>query len=144
MRKQPPSQSDLHEVGRDISVANLPPDLVIEDPAKYLREIRATFLRKAREARGLTIEEVATKCHIDVHDLRRIESGKVNEQDMAVLSDLATVYGIDYPSLLFLFRLARRPDRTQTYKMAAYHDQKIDKKTQEELIQFVEKLKDSI
>ncbi len=142
MKKNSFDERENPRVDRDISVANLPPDLIIEDPAEYVREMRATYLKRARQAKGLRLEEVAEKCNLGIEELKRIESGEVDEQDMAILNDLAIVYSIDYPSLLFLFRLARRPDRTQAIKMAACHDQKIDEKTQKDLVEFVEKLKE--
>ena len=105
--------------------------------------MKNSFLKKIRENKNLTIQDVAKRCRIEIKELKRIESGAITEEDMMILSRLADFYGIDYPSLLFLFKLARRPELHKIEKMAAYHDKKIDEKTQKELIDFVSKLKDS-
>jgi transcriptional regulator with XRE-family HTH domain len=129
---------------RGVSAANLPEELTIQNPKDYIHEMRTTFLRKQRERASLTRESVAEKCGIDVGILKRIESGVVDEQDMIVLNSLAEIYGVDYSHLLFLFKLAQRPEHWKIDKLAAYHDQRIDEETEKELIGFLEKLKDDI
>lgn len=123
-----------------ISSANLPKELVIEDPKVYIRMMRTTFLRKVRETRNMSFDEACKKSGIKSDDLRRIESGQVNEQDMMALSKVCDLYGIDYANVLYLFKLAQRPERQNVEKMAAYHDQKMDEQTQKELIEFLSKL----
>jgi len=130
--------------GREISVANLPPDLTIQDPQDYIRRVRSTFLAKVREKKGLDQDAVAKKCGINSDELKRIESGKVHEQDMMVLNTLAELYGIDYPSLLFMFKLAKLQTEETTLKMAAHHYQRIDDETQGKIMSFLEKIKESI
>ena len=128
---------------RDISVVELPPDLIIENPRAYLEEMRANFLKLARNAKGLTEQDISKKCGIRIDEFKRIESGKITEQDMMILHDLSIIYGLDYYDLLFLFKLAGRSEKKQE-KLAAYHNQDIDSKTQKELTDFLTKLKDSL
>jgi transcriptional regulator with XRE-family HTH domain len=130
--------------GNVISVANLPKDFLIDDPQDYIRFMRTTYLKKTRASQDLSINEVSRNTGIDKDELIRIESGQVNEQDMMALSKLCELYDIDYPGILFMFKLARRPERQKIEKMAAYHDQKMDEETQKELVDFLSKLKDSI
>jgi transcriptional regulator with XRE-family HTH domain len=127
-----------------ISVANLPNEFTIEDPQAYIKLMRSSFLKKVRVSKGLSRKEVSFKAGVNIEDIDRIEQGLVNEQDMMALSELCELYDIDYPSILFLFKLAKRPEQNKVEKMAAYHDQKIDEETQKELIGFLSKLKDSI
>ena len=132
------------ENNKVISVANLPDQLQIEDPKEYIRQFRTTFLKKVREKKELSVEEAAKQYRIDSKELERIEEGNVNEQDMMLLNRIADFYGVDYPSLLFMFKLARRPERRKVEKIAAYHDQKIDEETQKDLEDFLSKLRDSL
>jgi transcriptional regulator with XRE-family HTH domain len=126
---------------RDISVVDLPTDLIIDNPRFYLEEMRANFLKLARKAKGFSEHDASKKCGINIEEYKRIESGKVKEQDMMILHDLSILYGLDYYDLLFLFKLAGRSERKQE-KLAAYHNQEIDSKTQKELTDFLTKLKD--
>jgi|GEM_PF-3067252 transcriptional regulator with XRE-family HTH domain len=137
-------KNGLKKGTRVISAANLPSDLTIDDPRAFLIKMRSTFLKNAREAKGLGKEEVSKKCKVSLSILERVESGKIDEQDMMLLHALSEIYEIDYPSLLFLYRLANRPDRTRVEKLAAYHNQDIDSATQKELLDFLAKLKDSL
>ena len=143
MAKLPFDRNKLAKGHRDISVVDLPNDLIIDNPRAYLEEMRANFLKMARKARELTEEDILKKCRINIEELKRIESGKVKEQDMMLLHDLSNIYGLDYYDLLFLFRLAGRSEKKQE-KLAAYHNQEIDSKTQKELTDFLTKLKDSL
>lgn len=127
-----------------ISVANLPKEFTIEDPQAYIKLMRSSFLKKTRVSIELSREEVSVKTGVNIDDLNRIEKGLVTEQDMMALSDLCELYGLNYPSILFMFKLAKRPGQNKVEKMAAYHDQKIDEETQKELMAFLSKLKDSI
>lgn len=127
-----------------ISVANLPSDFIIEDPKAYIIGMRTTFLKKTRESKNRSLIEVSQELEIKEDDLQRIESGQVNVQDMMALNKLCEFYKLDYPSILFLFKLAQRPERRKAEKLAAYHDQKIDEETQKEIMAFLSKLKDDI
>jgi transcriptional regulator with XRE-family HTH domain len=144
MAKLPFDEKENRKGDRVISVANLPRDLIIDNPRTFLREMRSTFLKKVREGRGLRKEEVSQKCGIPISKLEDIESGKIGEQEMMILHILSEIYELDYPSLLFLYRLANRPERITVDKLAAYHKQDIDSATQQELLDFLGKLKDSL
>lgn len=130
--------------GREISVANLPHDLTIQDPQDYIRKMRSTFLARVREKAGFDVETVAKKCGISADELNRIESGKVHGQDMMVLNALAEIYDIDYACLLFMFKLAKPQAEENALKMAAHHNQRIDDETQGKILSFIEKIKESI
>lgn len=127
-----------------ISVANLPDDYTIKDPSAYIKHFRTTYLKRVRENQRLSIQHVAKECNIRDEELIRIESGAITEQDMMILNRIAGFYGIDYPGLLFLYKLAKRPEHGEILKMAAYHDQRIDEETEKELISFLSKFKDAI
>lgn len=135
-------QSGLFE-RHDISAANLPAALTIQDPAEYIRIFRSTFLKKVREEKGLSVNKVAELCDIDKDDLTKIESGTINEQFMMQLNILADFYEIDYHHLLILYKLARAPSREKTLKMAACHTQKISEETQKMLAEFIERLQET-
>ena len=116
MAKLPFGKKEREKGFRMISVVNLTPDLTIDDPRAFLKEMRSTFLKKAREAKGLTKEEVSQKCMVSLSILEKVESGKIDEQDMMLLHTLSEIYEVDYYSLLFLYKLAKRPDRTKVEK----------------------------
>lgn len=127
-----------------LSVANLPDDVVIDDPREFIKMFRTHFLGRARNAKGLSLEEASKQIGISKSELIRIEDANVNAQDIMVLSKISELYSIDYSNLLFLFRLAQRPDRKKIQKIAAYHQQQLDEKTQEEILKFINELKDSV
>ncbi len=127
-----------------ISVANMPDEMKIKDVAKYIAEVRSSFLGNAREKRGMKIEDVAKHCGVSVEEIKRVESGNVTEQDMLILSKIARLYNVNYANLLFLFRLAKFRDHDSSMKMAAYHDQKMDEETQKEVSEFIKKFKEAI
>lgn len=82
MARLPFDKKEQKKRGRVISVANLPPDLTIDDPRAFLKKMRSAFLKKAREAEGLSKEEVSQKCSVSLSILDRVKSGKIDEQDM--------------------------------------------------------------
>jgi transcriptional regulator with XRE-family HTH domain len=141
---KPNSQTKAKAKLRDISVVNLPDELTIQDPKEFIQRMRSTFLAKAREMRGISLSDVAKRCDTTTEEIKRIESGKVNENDMMLLSELAEVYEIDYPNLLYMFRLAKPQATENTLKMAAYHDQQADEETQKKLLEFIESIRDCI
>ncbi len=108
----------------DISVAGLPPEFIIENPRKFIRDMRKSFLKKARVAKGMSIDETAVKCEISVEEMQRIESGNVTEQHMMTLHKLSEIFELDYLKLLQLFKLVENKPSNQ-FGMAAYHDQKL-------------------
>lgn len=125
-----------------VSAAFLPSDYIINDPKSFIYEMKSSLLRKIRERKGLSLEHVSGVCEISVFELQRIESGKVNEQDLSVLFEISELYKIDYHSLLFMFKLAG-PNASEKYGIAAFHDQHIDSDTQEQLKKIIEKLGDN-
>lgn len=128
----------------ELSITNLPQACIINDPRQYLQKIRSTFIKKVREINNLNIDDIASKCNLTKVELERIEKGNISEQDMSTLFALATTYELDYPSLLFLYKLATLPAKSQITKLAAYHDQKINEDTLKDFLELVDKIKDSI
>jgi transcriptional regulator with XRE-family HTH domain len=126
-----------------ISVANLPPDFTIKNPKSFIAEMRVTFLRKAREAKKLTLEEVSKQLYMPLEEMSRIESGKVNAQDMMILHELANLYGVDYHRILALFKLAEAKADVE-YGIAACHKENIDKETQDKILDIANKLRDQL
>ena len=66
-------------------------------------------LRAARAAQGLSLREVERRTGIHNAHLSQIESGKILKPEMALLWELAGLYGADYPELLRLAGHARGP-----------------------------------
>lgn len=124
----------------DVSIANLPAGFIIEDVEAYGKEFRENFLRWTRERRGMDLVEAAKQIGIDQRKLEAIENGKVTEKDLMFLSRIAQVYEIDYPRLLFVFGLTKQRNWLQAEKLAAYHDQQIDEKTEKELLEFIARI----
>lgn len=126
-----------------ISVANLSPELIISNPKNLITEMRTSFLSKARESKGLLVEDVASKLHMPVSEITRIESGRVKSEDMMILHELSVLYDIDYYRLLTLFKLAEiRPDTD--FAMAACHKANLDKETQEKVKDIAKKLRERL
>lgn len=126
-----------------ISAANLPPDFTIKHPKDFIAEMRTSFLRKAREAKKLTLEEVSKQLYMPIEEMSRIESGKVNVQDMMILHELATLYSVNYHRLLTLFKLAEVKTDVE-YGIAACHKEDIDKETQKRILDLANKLRDQL
>lgn len=91
---------------RDLSAANLSAEFIIKDPRDYIKEIRKTFLRKAREAKKLSLKDVANKLNVSPADLKAMEEGNINEKHLMLLHELSDLYDIDYHRLLYLYKLA--------------------------------------
>jgi transcriptional regulator with XRE-family HTH domain len=64
-------------------------------------------LRAARTAAGLSLREVERRSGIHNAHLSQIENGRILKPEMALLWELAGLYGIDYPELLRLAGHAR-------------------------------------
>lgn len=128
---------------RPVSASNLPPEFAIKDPRDFVKDFRVSFLREVREGLGLSLTDVIAKANTSEDDLRRVEAGGVSEGDMALLHSLAKVYGVDYRSLLSLFRLARPVSAANesTYRLAAYHDPKVGQDAQKAIADFLHSLK---
>jgi transcriptional regulator with XRE-family HTH domain len=94
--------------------------------------MRTGFLKNARERMSLTLQEVSAKVGVGVEELSSIEAGKVKATHMMVLHKLAELYGVSYPHLLYLFKLATE-SAEEEYGVAAYHDRELDAQTEEEL-----------
>lgn len=133
----------IFDKSRPVSASNLPSEFTISDPRDFVKEFRASFLRNVREGLGLTLADVVAKAGASEDDLRRVEGGVVAEGDMALLHALAAVYGVDYRSLLSLFRLARPVSAANesTYRLAAYHDPKVGQDAQKAIADFLHSLK---
>lgn len=127
----------------NISVANLPADFTIKHPKNFIAEMRTSFLKKAREAKKLTLEEVSKQLYMPIEEMSRIESGKVNAQDMMILHELSTLYDVDYYRLLTLFKLAEAKT-DEEYGIAACHKENIDKETQQKILNIASKLRDQL
>lgn len=125
---------------KEISVANLPSEFTIKDPKSFILKMRKNFLRKAREAKKLSLDEVAKKCGITSKELNRIETGNINEQDMMILHELSKVYNLDYSNLLYMFKLIEC-SVPKEFGLAAFHDPNIDFETQKKLQKLIESLK---
>lgn len=130
-KKYEPSASDLRD------------EFIINDPAEYVGEFRKFFLKWVRETKGLSKSIVCSKCHVSTNELDRVEKGNISEKDMMFLNKLADIYGLSYPYLLALFKLARRPQKFSAVKLAAYHATDIDEATQNKIVEFISKLKGS-
>lgn len=65
------------------------------------RSLGAT-LKAARERAGLTLREVERQTEIRNAHLSQIESGTIARPEMAMLWDLAALYGLSYAELLGL------------------------------------------
>ena len=142
MKKNQGAKEDRHS--GIISAANLPPDYAIVNPREFIKNFRASFLKRARDFNMMTLEQVATSIGIQAEELARIEKGEVDERDMMALQGLSDLYKLDYPGLLYLFKLLKQPNHEKTVKMAACHNQEIDEATMKELNDFISKLEDSI
>ena len=57
-------------------------------------------LKKARTGRGLTLREVERQTQIKSGHLSQIETGTIAQPEMAILWDLAGLYGLDFAALL--------------------------------------------
>ena len=125
----------------DPSASDLRDEYVIKDPAEYVVEFRKSFLKWAREMKGLSKSTVCRECDISTGELDRVEKGNVSEKDMMLLNKLAGLYGLSYPYLLGLFKLARRPQKFSAVKLAAYHSTDIDEATQKKIAEFILRLK---
>lgn len=126
-----------------LSVANLDPAYKIGNPRLYIRRMRTTFLKYARETKKMSIDQVCDQIGLDRISLERIENGSVTERDMMILNALADLYNIDYFKLLQLYKLAEvNPEREAG--IAAYHNAKIDEKTKGELMSLVKNLKQQL
>lgn len=125
-----------------ISVGNLPDNFKIYDTQEYISKFRSSFLHNIRINAGISIDEVCREVSVSKSDLKRIESGDIIPKDLMVLNKMSLLYGIDYGNLLYLLKLARKHPRDVELKMAACHDQNINKETMEMLTDIVSRLKD--
>ena len=126
-----------------LSAANLPEKFHVKDPREFLASFRQNILRRLREMKKMSLDDVVKQANISAKDLSRLESGNVDESDMAILYSLSSLYQIEYPSLLFILKLAKRPYSESTYKLAAFHDPKIDEDAQKAITEFLGNLKDN-
>ncbi len=127
----------------ELSASSLKEEFIISDPAEYVNKFRQSFLKWAREKKGLAKTSVCSYCHITSNELDRVEKGNISEKDMMLLSKLAKLYGVSYHYLIALFRLARRPQKASLVKLAAYHDTDMDEATQKKVAEFILKLKEA-
>ncbi|HEM7854167.1 TPA: helix-turn-helix domain-containing protein [Burkholderia multivorans] len=125
----------------DISAANLPDAFHIKDPRAYLLQFRKSLLKRLRNDKGLSVSEVSKATGVSNGEIERLEEGNVRESDMAPLYSLSDFYGIDYSTVLYIFKLAKRPQNDTEYKLAAYHDPKMDDAAQRAISDFLSKLK---
>ncbi len=126
----------------DVSAANLPEDLQINNPRHFIKEMRTTYLKNIRLKLKMTEEEVAKECDIEIDELQSIEAGSVNTNHMMALHALSEFYKIDHHRLLSLFNLLERKPTENRYGLAASHRKEVDKKTQKELEAFIENFKE--
>lgn len=135
------SQGDKREnIDSGLSVANLDAEFKIGNPRMYIRRMRTTFLRLARESKNLTNDQVCEQLGLDRDNLDRLESGNVTEKDMMALNALADLYEVDYFKLLQLFKLAETNPEKEA-GIAAYHSSELDDKTKDEIVSLVKNLK---
>ena len=92
----------------DVSAANLPEDLQINNPKHFIKEMRSAYLKNIRLKLKMTEEEVTKKCNIKLNELKSIEAGSVNTNHMMAIHALSKFYKIDYHRLLSLFNLLKR------------------------------------
>jgi transcriptional regulator with XRE-family HTH domain len=59
-------------------------------------------LKRARTARGLSLRDVERRTGIKSGHLSQIETGTIAKPDMAILWDLALLYGLDFSRLAAL------------------------------------------
>jgi transcriptional regulator with XRE-family HTH domain len=65
-------------------------------------ETLGTVLRAARAARGLSLRDVERRTGIRNAHLSQIETDTIGKPEMAILWDLASLYGADFARLLAL------------------------------------------
>jgi HTH-type transcriptional regulator, competence development regulator len=65
-------------------------------------ETLGTVLRAARAARGLSLRDVERRTGIRNAHLSQIETDTIAKPEMAILWDLASLYGVDFARLLAL------------------------------------------
>lgn len=123
-----PSASDLRE------------GYVISNVSEYIMTFRQSFLKWLRENNKLSENDVCTKTGIGREDLTRIEKGNVSESDLMNMQKLSKIYGVSYPYILALFKLAKRPQRYKEYKIAAYHEVEMDEFTKDQVVKFIKGL----
>ena len=70
------------------------------------RDTLGPTLKRARTARGLSLRAVERDTGIKSGHLSQIETGTIAKPDMAILWDLALLYGLDFARVLRLAGLA--------------------------------------
>ena len=71
-------------------------------PAPRRKETLGAALRAARAERGLSLRDVERRTGIRNAHLSQIETDTIAKPEMAILWDLASLYGIDFGRLLAL------------------------------------------
>lgn len=102
-------------------------------------------LRDARNEAGLSLRAVEHQTGIRNAHLSQIETGAIAQPEMAMLWDLATLYGLDYTHLLAL-AAGEDPEETsgrqrQRMTVALRAMGELAPKEQEEALEFMAKLK---
>ena len=72
-------------------------------------ETLGTVVREARTAAGLSLREVERRTGIANGHLSQIETDTIGKPEMAILWDLAALYGLDFARLLALAGHVGRP-----------------------------------
>jgi transcriptional regulator with XRE-family HTH domain len=67
-------------------------------------------LKEAREKQGLSLRKVEGKTGIHNAHLSQIESDTIGKPDIAMLWELASLYGLDYAKILRLAGYSRHAD----------------------------------
>jgi transcriptional regulator with XRE-family HTH domain len=76
-------------------------------PAPHAAETLGSVLKQARVAGALSLREVERRTGIRSGHLSQIETGTIAKPEMAILWDLAGLYGLEFGRLLSLAGLAR-------------------------------------
>lgn len=63
-------------------------------------ESLATILRAARRARGMSLRDVERETGIHNAHLSQLETGRIARPELALLWELAALYGLDFEQLL--------------------------------------------
>jgi len=108
-------------------------------------ETLGTELRAARAARGLSLRDVERRTGIRNAHLSQIETDTIAKPEMAILWELASLYGLDFARLLALAghvggaETSARQRRRTTVALRALGE--LSPREQEEALRFMAELK---
>jgi HTH-type transcriptional regulator, competence development regulator len=113
-------------------------------PAPRRKETLGAALRAARAESGLSLRDVERRTGIHNAHLSQIETDTIAKPEMAILWDLASLYGIDFARLLALAGYAAGPSsgsRRRRMTVALRALGQLEPGDQDEALRFMAELK---